>query len=67
MMSLKIDPGEKALWIARFCSGSSGFSSSSAHSLWLMRRANWLGSKAGRLAMTKISPLRASKAIIAPG
>ena len=52
--------------MARFSIGLSGLSVISFQSLGLMRTANLLGSKVGRLTMASTSPVRGSSATTAP-
>ena len=66
MMGLNVEPGACCAWMARFSMGLSGLSAISFQSLDLMRTANLLGSKVGRLTMASTSPVRGSSATTAP-
>ncbi len=66
MNGLITEPGEYMFWIARFCSGRSGFSSRPLHSDDVTRRVNQFGSYDGDDTSVRISPVLGSSATTEP-
>ena len=64
--TLKVEPGGYCPWVARLLSGRPSSCTISTHCFAVNSLESTLGSKPGRLAMARISPVRGSNATMAP-